>query len=249
MNTPPSGASDDHAPHLYEHPAPIEPARPVRAVGSAAAHTTMRLADEFFYLAHDDQTGRPRLFESATAHGLAAALLAELYREGRVAFEGRHVRVINTVPPKDWLQHLVLDRLVAEPRHTATRTWLAFLATTACEQVITRMWQLGLLRPEQVGRLWRQRTVYVPTDMNTAAWSWARLSFQLRNYQPLNAFDQALAGLALHTQLAPILLDGTPLAVRAFLRHQVDQVPAPLRDLLADLGAVVGGAVLSHRTS
>lgn len=106
----------------------------MRAVGSAAAHTTTRLADEFFYLAHDDQTGRPRLFESATAHGLAAALLAELYREGRVTFEGRHVRVLNASPPKDWLQHFVLDRLVAEPRHTATRTWLAFLATTACEQ-------------------------------------------------------------------------------------------------------------------
>nr|WP_205807711.1 GPP34 family phosphoprotein [Micromonospora sp. HNM0581] len=233
---------------MYEHPTPVEPARPVRAVGSAAAQTSVRLADEFFYLAHDDQTGRSRLFDSATAHGLAAALLGELYREGRVTFEGRHVRVINTVPPKDWLQHLVLDRLVAEPRHAATRTWLAFLATTAYDQVATRMWQLGLLQQQQVGRLRRKR-IYVPTDVNTAAWSWARLSYQLRNYQPLNAFDVALAGLALHTQLDPILLDGTPLAVRAFLRHQVDQAPPPLRNLLADLGAVVGNAVLSHRTS
>ncbi|MBL6280177.1 GPP34 family phosphoprotein [Micromonospora fiedleri] len=208
----------------------------------------MRLADEFFYLAHDDQTGRPRLFESATAHGLAAALLAELHNEGRITFVGRQVRVINAAPPKDWLQHLVLDRLVAEPGHTATRTWLAFLSTTAYEQVATRMWQLGLLQQRQVGRLWRQRTVYVPTDVNTAAWSWARLSYQLRNYQPLNSFDLALAGLALHTQLDPILLDGTPPAARALLRQQIEHA-LPLRELLADLGAVVGGAVLSHRTS
>ncbi|PZG08048.1 GPP34 family phosphoprotein [Micromonospora craterilacus] len=248
MNTTPPGAADEYPLHLREHPAPVEPTRPVRAIGSAAAQA-MRLADEFFYLAHDDQTGRPRLFESATAHGLAAALLGELYGEGRVTFEGRHVRVVNASPPKDWLQHLVLDRLVAEPRHTATRTWLAFLGTTAYEQVATRMWQLGLLRLEQVGRLWRQRTVYVPTDMNTAAWSWARLSFQLRNYQALNAFDLTLAGLAAHTQLDPILLDGTPLATRAFLRQQIEHAPLPVRDLLADLGAVVGGAVLSHRTS
>ncbi|RIV32713.1 GOLPH3/VPS74 family protein [Micromonospora radicis] len=248
MNTTPPGAADDHAPHLREHRVPVEPARPVRAVGSAAAQPA-RLADEFFYLAHDDQTGRSRLFESATAHGLAAALLAELCWEGRITFVGRQVRVTDVSPPRDWLQHLVLDRLVAEPRHTATRTWLAFLGTTAHEQVATRMWQLGLLRPEQVGRLWRQRTVYVPADMNTAAWSWARLSYQLRNHQRLNAFDIALAGIAVHTQLDPILLDGAPLSARAFLRRQVEQAPLPLRDLLADLGAVVGGAVLSHRTS
>ncbi|WP_165521922.1 GOLPH3/VPS74 family protein [Micromonospora zingiberis] len=209
----------------------------------------MRLADEFFYLAHDDQSGRPRLFESATAHGLAAALLAELWWEGRITFVGRHVRVTDPSPPTDWLQHLVLDRLAAEPRHTATRTWLAFFGTTAYEQVATRMWQVGLVQPRQVGRLWRQRIVYVPADMNTAAWSWARLSYQLRNYQRLNAFDVALAGLALHTQLDPILLDGAPQAARAFLRRQVEQAPMPLRELLADLGAVVGGAVLSHRTT
>ncbi|MDG4797641.1 GPP34 family phosphoprotein [Micromonospora sp. WMMD1082] len=243
MSSTPGG---DYAPHLYEHAAPHQP---VRAVGSAAARTGTRLADEFFYLAHDDQTGRSRLFDSATAHGLAAALLVELYGEGRVTFEGRHLRVTHADPPKDWLQHLVLDRLVAESRHTATRTWLAFLGTTAYEQVATRMWQLGLLRPEQSGRWWRQRIVYVPTDMNTAAWSWARLSYQVRNYQRLNAFDLALAGLAVQTQLDPILLDGAPLAARALLRQQVEQAPPPLRDLLADLGAVVGGAVLSHRTT
>ncbi|GAB3849194.1 hypothetical protein GCM10029963_33220 [Micromonospora andamanensis] len=209
----------------------------------------MRLADEFFYLAHDDQTGRSRLFESATAHGLAAALLAELFGQGRITFVGRHVRVADPSPPADWLQHLVLDRLVAEPRHTATRTWLAFFGTTAYEQVATRMWQLGLLRQEQVGRLWRQRTVYIPTDMNTAAWSWARLSHQLRNYERLSPFDVALAGLAASTQLDPILLDGAPPAARVLLRRQVEQASLPLRELLADLGAVVGGTVLSHRTS
>ncbi|GGM66796.1 hypothetical protein GCM10011608_60150 [Micromonospora sonchi] len=220
----------------------------MRAVGSASTQHTVRLADEFFYLAHDDRSGRLRLFESAAAYGLAAALLAELGWERRITFESRYVRVTNAAPPKDWLQHLVLDRLVAEPRHTATRTWLAFLAETAYEQVATRMWQLGYLQPQQTGRWWRQRTVYVPADMNTAAWSWARLSHQLRNYQPLSAFDVALAGLAVHTQLDPILLDGTPPATRAFLRHQVELAPLPLRDLFADLGAVVGASVLSHRT-
>ncbi|MER5337956.1 GPP34 family phosphoprotein [Micromonospora sp. NPDC002717] len=208
----------------------------------------MMIGDEFWFMAHDDQTGRPRLYESALAHGLAAALLAELHYEGRITFARGHIRVLQTGPPGDWLQHLVLDRLIAEPHHTDTRTWLAFLAATACEQVTTRMWQRGLLEQRQVGRLWRQRIVYVPADMNTAAWSWARLSIELRNARRLSTFDQALAGLTLHTQLDAALLDGAPLAVRAHLRQVVEQARPPLRDLFADLGSAVGGSVLSHRT-
>ncbi|WP_406083584.1 GPP34 family phosphoprotein [Micromonospora zamorensis] len=220
----------------------------MRAVGTAAA-VTPRIADEFFYMAHDDQTGRPRLFDTALASGLAAALLAELYYEHRITFERGKVRVLQTFPPKDWLQHLVLDRLIAEPQHTDTRTWLTFLATTAREQVATRMWQVGFLQQTQVSRLWRQRTVYVPTDINTAAWSWARLSQQVRNYRQLDHFDIALAGLTLHTQLDTALLDGASYSAQAHLRQLVNQSWLPLRDLLADLSSVIGAGVLSHRTS
>ncbi|MFI7650912.1 GPP34 family phosphoprotein [Micromonospora sp. NPDC049460] len=206
------------------------------------------IGDEFWFMAHDDQTGRPRLYESALAYGLAAALLAELLYEGRITFARGHIQVLQDAPPGDWLQHLVLDQLIAEPHHTNTRTWLTFLATTAYEQVTIRMWQRGLLEQRQVGRLWRQRTVYVPTDMNTAAWSWARLSIELRNTRRLNTFDQALAGLTLHTQLDTVLLDGATLTVRAHLRRVVEQARPPLRDLFADLASVIGAHVLSHRT-
>jgi hypothetical protein len=208
----------------------------------------MMIGDEFWFMAHDDQTGRPRLYESALAYGLAAALLAELHYEGRITFARGHIQVLQDGPPGDWLQHLVLDRLIAEPHHSDTRTWLAFLAATAYEQVTTRMWQRGLLDQRQVGRLWRHRTIYVPTDMNTAAWSWARLSIELRNARRLNTFDQALAGLTLHTQLDTALLDGATLAVRAHLRRVVEQARPPLRDLFADLGSVIGANVLSPRT-
>ncbi|MER7416016.1 GPP34 family phosphoprotein [Micromonospora peucetia] len=206
------------------------------------------IANEFWFMAHDDQTGRPRLFGSALNHGLAAALLAELYAEGRITFDGGRIGVLNPWPPKDWLQHLVLDRLTAQPQHADTRTWLAFLAATVGEQVTDRMWQVGLLEPQQVGRLWRQRTIHVPTDMNVAAASWARLSVDLRFTRRLNSFDVVLAGLVLHTQLDTALLDGTSLAVRTHLRQVGAQAPPPVRDLLADLGSAVGGSVLSHRT-
>ncbi|MFG1888129.1 GPP34 family phosphoprotein [Micromonospora sp. NPDC049051] len=239
------GAPDDAARPVDIQPA--EPQRLVRAVGTVPARPTL-LADEFWFMAHDDQTGRPRLFESALNHGLAAALLAELYGEGRITFKQGQIELLQPWPPRNWLQHVVLDRLIAQPQHSDTRTWLAFLAATAGEQVIDRMWQVGLLRQEQVGRLWRQRTIHVPTDVNVAASSWARLSVDLRFTRRLNSFDVVLAGLALHTQLDRALLDGASLAVRTHLRQVVAQTPQPVRDLLADLSSAVGGSVLSHRT-
>ncbi|WP_327652007.1 GOLPH3/VPS74 family protein [Micromonospora aurantiaca] len=243
---PALGAADEHA-ASYVRSEPVPVPRPAPA-GAASARTG-RIADEFFFMCHDDRTGRPRLFDSALAHGLAAGLLIELYYGGRITFERGHVRVTDIRPPQDWLQHLVLDRIAAEQQHTATRVWLAFLGSSAYEQVAQRMWQSGLVRPQQTGPFWRQRTLYVPTDINAAAWSWARLSQHLRNGRSLNGVDLALAGLALHTQLDTTLLDGASPAVRSHLRRLVEQSWPPLRDLLADLGSVVGGAVLSHRTS
>ncbi|MGC4770485.1 GOLPH3/VPS74 family protein [Micromonospora sp. DT44] len=245
MNRTP-GTADEYAdPDQSE---PRVPQRPVRAVGTAVA-ISPRIADEFFFMAHDDRTGQPRLHRTALALGLSAALLAELYYEGRITFDRGRVRVLANSPPKDWLQHVVLDRLIGQPQYVETRIWLSFLATTAYEQVATRMWQVGLLQQQQTSRLWRQRTVYVPADMNTAAWSSARLSQQLRTYQQLTHFDVALAGLTLHTQLDAALLDGAPYAAHAHLRRLLDQSWPPLRDLLAELAAAVGAGVLSHRTS
>ncbi|MFG1886259.1 GPP34 family phosphoprotein [Micromonospora sp. NPDC049051] len=223
------------------------PQRQVRAAGNVPARPAL-IADEFWFMAHDDQTGRPRLFESALNHGLAAALLAELYSEERITFIGGRIEVLRPSPPKDWLQHLVLDRLTTQFQYADVRTWLAFLAVTAGEQVTTRMWQVGLLRQQQVGRLWRQRTIHVPTDMNVAASSWARLSVDLRLTRRLTSFDVVLAGLALHTQLDRALLDGASLAVRTHLRQVVAQAPQPVRELLAELDSAVGGSVLSYRT-
>ncbi|WP_341716548.1 GPP34 family phosphoprotein [Micromonospora sp. FIMYZ51] len=243
MNFPHPGAADDDTRPVPVYPPQVRSSRPVRGVAQ-----TMRLADEFFFLAHDDQSGRPRLFDPAMAHGLAAALLAELCWDGRVTFVGQHLRVTAQSTPRDWLQHLVLDRLAAESRHTATRTWLMFLANTAYEQVATRMWQGGLIAPQHEGRWWWQRTVWVPADTNTAAWSWARLSHALRTGQQLNDFDVTLAGLAVHTHLDSLLLDGASSTTRVFLRRQVERAHPQLRALFADLGSVVDASVLAHRT-
>ncbi|OKI49360.1 hypothetical protein A6A27_34995 [Micromonospora sp. CB01531] len=211
-------------------------------------HQPMLLADEFFMLAHDDQTGRPRLHDSATNYGLAAALLAELGAAGRIHFNRGQLVVQDHRPPEDWLQHMVLARLIAEPQHTATRTWLAYLSATAHEQVATRLWQGGKVVPTQSRRLFRTTTIHVPTDINVAAWSWARLSQKLRRHEHLKPFDLALAGIARSVRLDQFILDGAPLSVSAHLRRLLEAAPPPMRDLLADLDTAIGSAVLSHRT-
>ncbi|MEU5943578.1 GPP34 family phosphoprotein [Micromonospora sp. NPDC047548] len=244
MITPP-GADDRPTVHLDPIPATVR-----HDVVRGGPHRGPKLlADEFFLLAHDDRSGRPRLHDAATNYGVAAALLGELAAAGSISFDRGRLWVLDHRPPQDWLQHRVLARLVAEPQHTATRTWLAFLAETVPEQVAERLWQAGKVAPQQRRRrLLRTSVVYVPTDTNVAAWSWARLSTHLREYKHLQPFDLALMGIATSCGLDQFILDGAGPSVFANLRRQLQAAPQPMRELLADLDTAIGSAVLSHRT-
>ncbi|MET8912469.1 GPP34 family phosphoprotein [Micromonospora sp. NPDC004551] len=223
------------------------PARHRQARGTGP-NRPMLLADEFFLIAHDDQTGRPRLHHSAITHGLAAALLGELAAAGRISIDRGHLHVLDHRPPADPLQHLILDRLIGEPQHTATRTWLSYLAATAHDEVTRRLWQAGKVEPQQQRKLFRTVTVHVPTDMNVAAWSWARISTKLRQYEELDGFDLALAGICVSCRLDQFILDGAPYSAGAHLRRLLAAAPPPMRELLADLDTAIGHTVLSHRT-
>ncbi|WKU03784.1 GPP34 family phosphoprotein [Micromonospora sp. HUAS LYJ1] len=223
--------------------------RPVRAVATARRQPLL-IANDFYFLAHDDRTGQPRLFPAALSLGLAAGLLMELHYAGRISFSQGAVHVWRDGPtPVDWLQHKILDRMLTEPQNTPVRQWLSYLAASAGDQVAQRMTQAGLLREQTTGPWWRRRTVYVPTDINTAAWPWARLSQQLRNRRGLPEHDVLLAGLAAHTQLDVALLDGASWLARDYLSLLVEHLFPPWPGLLGELGAAVGAAVLSHRTS
>ena len=140
----------------------------------------MLLADEFFFLALDDRTGRPRLSPKVLGLGMAGALLGELLLEDRITIEGDRLRVLSLRPPADALTHTTLDRLVAETTPHPVRTWLVFLARTAVEQVAERLWRGGHIQREQTRRLWRTETIYPPTDVNIAYMPTARLANTLR---------------------------------------------------------------------
>ena len=93
---------------------------------------------------------------------------------------------------------------------------------------------------------WRQRTIYVPTDMNTAAWSWARLSHQLRTGQPAQRLRRGprRSGGAHPPRPDPARRH----APRRPARSCADRSSRPNRrcaHLFADLGSLVGASVLS----
>jgi hypothetical protein len=208
------------------------------------------LADDYYRLAHDDVTGKPRLHSTAMDMGCAAALLAELIRDRRIVVEEGAVVVTDRKPPDDSLMHTVLDQLVAEEgRRHDVRTWLTFLSKEAAQQIAQRLLRGGHVRMTAVRKLGRQTgVVYVPVDMNEAARPWALLSQRLRRHEPLGYDELSLAGLARATGLESLLLDGAPATTFEFLNHQVGTLWPPMRWLLFHTHASIGGAVLAHRT-
>jgi hypothetical protein len=206
------------------------------------------LADEFFRLAHNDVTGKTRLHARATELGLAAALLGELLFSNRITIHRGVLEVVDDTPPRDAVSHDALDQLVTQPQHTAVRVWLDFLSRGAYEGVAQRLWRAGHLRPETTRRLLRQIVTWVPTDANTAAWPWARLSHSLARQEPLDQADTFLIGLAASTGLDEDLMERGNATAHQHLRRMIATAPQQVQELLAHTHAAVGDAVLSYRT-
>lgn len=208
----------------------------------------MLFADEFWLLAHDDSTGRPRLSGRVLGLGLAGALLGELLESQNVAVGQGLVYITSRTPPPDALAHTVLDQIDSEVQHHPVRTWLAFFGRTADDVVAQRLMRAGLLRKESSRKLLKQVTVYRPVDANRAAWPMARLSTTLRRQSPVPDGDAFLAGLALATGLDRAILDGAGPGPHDYLTHVVSSLPAQQRQLVAHTEAAVGDAVLSQRS-
>lgn len=204
------------------------------------------VADDVFRLVHRDHDGRLLLNGHIAGLGLAAGLLAELVLARRITLHTGQVVVIDFAPPVDALAHTVLDRLATEPTTHPVRTWLPFLAQTVYPDVAARLLRAGHLREDVTRSLLGRRVRYVPANMNTAAWPWARLSQRLRAGQPLDYVDTVLGGLVLATDLHRSVLLGTTAALEAGLRDAAAHAPAPIRDLLAHAEAAVGDAVIAR---
>jgi hypothetical protein len=88
--------------------------------------------------------------------------------------------------------------------------------------------------------------VYVPVDMGAAAWPGARLATRYGSDR-LDHFDCVLTGLVCAVGLArQVFFDADEAAIGG-LPRLVDSVPPPLPDLVRQVHATVGSAVLTAR--
>ncbi len=208
----------------------------------------MLLADDFFLIAHDDRDGRSRLSPKSVELGLAGALIGELVLEQRVFVEGPRLRLISRHPPSDALAHTTLATMLAEPQHREVRTWLAYLGQTAVDAIGQRLVRAGIVQQQQVRKLLRSSVRYVANDINLPAGRVVRLRRLLTSAEPMRVADTTLGGLAEATGLTGHILWDTDAASVRRLHTMIAALPPPLRDLIVQVEAAVGDAVLSQRT-
>ena len=208
----------------------------------------MLVADEFYFVAHDEGNGKPRLHTRIAGLGLAAALLGELILDGHVDLSEGNLAVVDHRPPVDALAHTVLDQLISEPQHHDLSIWLAFLGKASPEQVSQRMARAGLLVRNESRGLLRTSVRYLPADRSAAAWPEARLRRFLTRGEQVNVQDGLLAGLVHATDLTrKVLWDGQARSFQ-YLTWVVSTLPPPLRELVARTHSAVGNVVVAHRT-
>ncbi|MFF4991287.1 GPP34 family phosphoprotein [Streptosporangium saharense] len=202
-----------------------------------------RLANDLFFVMHDNSTGRIRLHARLAGLGLAAAILGELMLTGRttVGLAAGQIRlvVLDTTPPEDALVRTALGHIIAEPSHRF-HTWLQFFARTALADVAARMTADGLLRPPG-GRLSRRQA---PADVNVAAWPGGRVNLAIQRGERLNVQDSVLLGLLVATGGNRLVLwEQSP----KYFADSIAALPAPLRELIAQTEAAVGDSIISRR--
>ena len=206
----------------------------------------MPLADEFFFVAHDVQTGKLRLHARAAGLGTAGALLGELVLHGNLDVANGTLTVIDgQTLPEDDLGYRVLRQLTADRQNRSLRTWLAFFSQGAVERVGVRLTRAGLVQASKTKRPWGTVVRYLPTDLNMAVWPADRLNLLVSRGDPLDFSDAMLAGLVAVSGLTKqVWWDGDAVTLRN-IAAAVASLPISMREILAHTEAAVGDATLS----
>ena len=153
-----------------------------------------QLADDYYLICFQEQTGRAVVTDAVAGLGLAGGLLAELVLGAHLTIHhGRLYPVAGTPAPTDPPLREILQTVCGQQQPQATGTWLRFLATDAVCDVRARMGATGLLARVRTRRLGvTGRQVYLPTDSNAAAWPAIRLA-RLQPARYTRASDSATA--------------------------------------------------------
>ncbi len=200
------------------------------------------VADDFFLLAHDNVTGRPRLHARVTGIGLAGALLTELILLGRTDLRAGVLVAVDDRRPADPLLAGLLGRIAAEQQPHQVGAWLAFLAPGVAAEVGQRAARNGLL--VRASRRGLGRGIrWAPADSSAAAWPAARLRMLLARAEPMSVGDVSLAGLAVACGLVEYLLWDVPPQARQYLDYVVSTLAVPLRELVTETETAARNAV------
>jgi hypothetical protein len=207
---------------------------------------TGRIADDLYLLAHHDVTGRPFLQPRALGAGLAGALLAELVLAGTIRVLDDQIHVAGPLPADGLADHIA-QQLLGEHQWHPARDWLAFLTSTAEQDVAVRLARAGYLTQVSSRRPWRPAR-WVPADSDAAFAPLIRIRIVLDPARTATVPDVALAGLAAACGLGSRIVQYG----RSGARHRLDEAvrylqPPDLRELIACTQSAVDSAVLSHR--
>ena len=210
------------------------------------------LADDAYWLVHDDWTGRPRTSPRTAGLAVAAAVLGELIAggalvtvRGRMAPAGTHPTV-----PDEPLGRDVFTRIVEERDQHPIGDWLEFLAPTIADQVGRRMLRAGTAR-SQVEGLWGRRAVILPVDAGRAAraaWVFAGLVDAVREERRLDPWELFLLRLATAGSLRHQLFADVSATQARVALEQLAHLWPPWTELLAAADRAIAVNALTRTT-
>ncbi len=214
------------------------------------AHSTdpepSRLVTDWFWISHDEASGRPRVSRTHLGLGLGSTLLASLLLSGHVVVQADAVVPTTTSSPPGELAHQVFSQIAAEPRPLGVRTWLSYLSLTATGEVTGHLRRRGLVR-EQRSRLLR-KTRFVPLDPVDAALPANRLRSLLISREARSLHDPLLVAITEATGLLESVVDPDEIrTAREAVPAVTGRLPDDLRVLVAHTRAASGAAVLAPR--
>ncbi|WIV52644.1 GOLPH3/VPS74 family protein [Amycolatopsis nalaikhensis] len=204
----------------------------------------LTLVDSFFFLGHDEFSGRPVLSRTSLGIGLAGAVLCDLLFTDRITVEDRKIRTIATRPPGIPTIDHVFSEIVSEKRAHPVRDWIGHLREELPSLVAENLVALGLVRrtPDRV--LLRRRHRYPPADLlvSTAARSKARSAvFGVERPDPHSACLALLAWTAGVDDLCEPELGRAQ--VRAWMADTHEAMPRRISDVISGVAAAAAAAV------
>jgi Golgi phosphoprotein 3 (GPP34) len=215
------------------------------------SRSQIAIADDFYLMALDERTGKPRLHGHAMSLGLSGALLCELVLGDFIAVKGDRLVLLSPADAAvdiDPVHEKMLAHIVAEPHH-ALNVWLSFFAQTATEAVAERLVAAGSLTVETSRGLLRSKPIYVPVDLVDVTWRSLRIVQVISSREVETWADLALIGLLYATGLFESVIANATTDQQGNIRAIVaglSEEPS-LHSLICQVEALIAANVLGQR--